>query len=632
MYSTVHSKRQSIHKSHFFMTQLPNSVGEGLAAVAGEEEAEYDDRPRKKARAQNASNTMAQAPPMNMMQQSMAVPQLGQPQMAQRQMAQSQMQLQQHQQALSQLKQTNEKRLGMDQQSFAFNNNASSHDVLQDFDFDSFLNNDSPYAFNFDEPDDVNKPKSPMEKKQLLLHLLSTEILFNTRFHGDFTCTRSEFQSWSPTLPHSTIQSVLSFFGVSQKWLGFFTTFLEAPLKFIEDGPGAEIRTRKRGVPGAHALSSMCGEVVLFVLDYTVNQNTNGAQLYRMHDDFWLWSSSQDTVVKGWESVTAFTDIMGVTLNVGKTGTVRIRRNQTMATDIHPSLPEGEIRWGFLILDPATGHFIIDQHMVDKHIDELQRQLQDKKSVFSWIQAWNTYAGTFFKSNFGKPANCFGRKHVDMILETMTRIQTRIFGESNIVEYLKSTIEAKFGVTNIPDGYLYFPTSLGGLELQNPFIGTIQVRSSVCENPNTLLDKFLENEAEAYSKAEKYFKAGHVQRYNNKEPKYKPAEKVFMSYEEFGRYREEYQATWPGNLMAVYDELLRRPEEASVDTGRGSADVHLEMLRSNMELQGGYLRWVGVLYGREMVERFGGLNVVDKGLLPVGMVNLFRSGRIQWQG
>jgi len=45
----------------------------------------------------------------------------------------------------------------------------------------------------------------------------------------------------------------------------------------------------------------------------------------------------------------------------------------------------------------------------DKHIEELQLQLQDKKSIFSWIQAWNTYAGRFFTSNFGKPANCFGR-------------------------------------------------------------------------------------------------------------------------------------------------------------------------------------------------------------------------------
>lgn len=590
------------------MTQLPNSAQEGATVVEGEEEAEYDDAPRKQARI--ALKRERDVHPQMMMQQSLP----NKKRMAMPMQIQQQQQMQQRA-AMDHARQSSSGGMHMDM-SFG------QADDLHDFDFDSFLHQD----------DDTMKPKSPMQTKQFLLHLVSTELLFNTRFHGEFTCTRSEFESWSPTLPHSTIASVLAFYGISTKWLGFFTTFLEAPLKFVEDGPNAETRTRKRGVPGAHALSSMCGEAVLFVMDYAVNQNTKGAQLYRMHDDFWLWSSSQAVVVKGWEAITKFSKVMGVTLNVGKTGTVRIQQDQSMATDIHPDLPEGEIRWGFLILDPTSGRFVIDQKMVDKHIDELQRQLQDKKSVFSWIQAWNTYAGTFFKSNFGKPANCFGQQHVDMMLETMTRIQTRIFGESNVVEYLKSTIEAKFGVTNIPDGYLYFPTGLGGLELQNPFIGTVQVRSSVCEKPSALLDTFLEDEQEAYNQARITYEKDLLYRHNNKDPKYKPNNLEFMSYEEFSRYREEFSTYWAGNLLGVYDEMLKRPEEANVDIGNGLTGLGMEMMRSNEELNDGYLKWVGMLYGKEMVERFGGLSVVDKGLLPVGMVNLFRSGRIRWQG
>lgn len=226
-----------------------------------------------------------------------------------------------------------------------------------------------------------------MAKKQFLLHFLATEIIVNTRLHGDFTCARSEFYSWSPSLPHSTITSVLSFFGVSKKWLGFFTKFLEAPLKFVEDGVDATTRPRKRGVPGAHALSSFFGEAVLFCLDYAVNQSANGTHLYRMHDDFWVWSSSHKDVVQGWAAITTFTEVMGVRLNEGKTGTVRIRGDQNNSTAIDSSLPQGEIRWGFLCMDPVTGQFLIDQGMVDKHVQELQLQLQDKdKSVFSWIK------------------------------------------------------------------------------------------------------------------------------------------------------------------------------------------------------------------------------------------------------
>jgi hypothetical protein len=498
-----------------------------------------------------------------------------------------------------------------------------------------------------------------MDTKQFLLHFLSSELLLGTRLHGDFTCTRSEFSFWSPSLPHSTIRSVLSFFKLSKKWLGFFHRFLEAPLKFIEDGPSASTRPRKRGVPGAHALSSVFGEAILFCMDYAVNQHTNGAQLYRMHDDFWIWSSNHETVVKGWEAITKFADVMGVTLNKGKTGTVRIMKDQkekgpatldpsvlsptkgkakstpVMSVQkelapIHPTLPVGEIRWGFLYMDPLTGKFVIDQGMVDQHILELQRQLQEKdKSIFCWIQAWNTYAGTFFKTNFGKPANIFGREHVDMILSTMTHIQKQIFSDSNVVEYLKSKIHERFGIEDIPDGYLYFPTSLGGLELQNPFIGLVQVRDAVFEQPTTILNDFLDAEIEAYRKAKLAWEKGQVNRYSAAFDNFDMGSwpddgSKFMTFEEFTRYREEFAYDYEGNLLSVFDDLLEQPGPEEVNfTVTDETDLG--------EMDNGYMKWVAQLYGQDMIEKFGGLNIVEKGLLPMGMVTLFRSGRVKWQ-
>jgi hypothetical protein len=50
-------------------------------------------------------------------------------------------------------------------------------------------------------------------------------------------------------------------------------------------------------------------------------------------------------------------------------------------------MPQGDIRWGFLYLNPSTGHFDIDRKMVDSHVGELRKQLQGKsKSVIDWIQ------------------------------------------------------------------------------------------------------------------------------------------------------------------------------------------------------------------------------------------------------
>ncbi len=495
-----------------------------------------------------------------------------------------------------------------------------------------------------------------METKQYLLHLLSTELLINTRLHGDFTCSRSEFYSWSPSLPHSTITSVLTFFGLSQKWLSFFTTFLEAPLKFTEDGPSAETRHRKRGVPGAHALSNVCGETILFCMDYAVNQAANGTNLYRMHDDFWVWDKNHETVVKAWAAITKFADTMGVSLNNGKTGTVRIlsesqssypsdslgisnspSQEQKSPAPIDPSLPAGEIRWGFLVIEPVTGHFVIDQDMVTTHIQELQAQLSTKStSIFSYIQAWNTYAGTFFTSNFGQPANCFGRSHVDAMLSTFTRIQSLIFPDSNVARHLKTMISARFGIEDIPDGYLYFPTALGGLDLQNPFIKLIQVRDGVFESPSSILSDFLAAEREAYRQAQMKFHDGLVYRQGNKDPTFVPEDRnVLFSFEEFSRYREEFACDYKGNLVSVFGDLMDSPEKEEIEMGDEEENL-LAKLCEEGEVgkwaNDGYARWVVKLFGKEMRERFGGYSVVEKGLLPMGMVGLFRSGRVKWQG
>ena len=498
----------------------------------------------------------------------------------------------------------------------------------------------------YDEEDLADKPKNPMESKQALLHLLATEMLLNTRLHGELTCVRSEFDSWNPNLPHSTIYAVLAYLGLSEKWLSFFRKFLEAPLKFMSDGDAGQAQIRKRGVPGSHTLSDVLGEVVLFCMDFSVNQSTEGAQLYRMYDDFWIWSSNQQTCVKAWSAITKFADTMGVTLNRAKSGTVRVvNQNGDQEPVVEPSLPQGEIRWGFLYLNSLSGRFEIDPSLVESHIDELQHQLEDKtKSVFSWVQAWNTYAATFFTTNFGKPANCFGQEHVDNMLATLERVQLKIFAESgasSVVEHLKSMLQQRFGITNIPDGYIFFPTELGGLEVQSPFIDLLQIRDAVPKQPYHLLDDFVEAEAEAYQSAKIKFETDHVYRHSLDDPNFVPEDgDTFFSFEEFVRYREEFEYQYDGELADVFTELLKQPSEESIEA---SAEV-LTVLNSlntsgfTRPSVGGnwygmtpYWKWVVQLYGPEMLERFGGLNIVDNGLLPIGIVSELRSGRVKWR-
>jgi hypothetical protein len=154
-----------------------------------------------------------------------------------------------------------------------------------------------------------------------------------------------------------------------------------------------------------------------------------------------------------------FGQAMRVSLNKRKSGSERILREKEELATIDPALPDGEIRWGFLSLDPESGRFAIDQSLVDIHIEKLQRQLQDKAtSTSSWVQAWNTYAGTFFTTNFGKPANCYGQKHVDEVLASLERVQRSIFtSDGGVAEYLKITIQKRFGISTFPTAISTFP-------------------------------------------------------------------------------------------------------------------------------------------------------------------------------
>lgn len=242
------------------------------------------------------------------------------------------------------------------------------------------------------------------------------------------------------------------------------------------------------------------------------------------------------------------------------------------------------------------------------------------------------------------------------MLATHERIQRQIFssaaetsgsnlnaGNGSVVEFLKHLIKHRFQVDDIPDGYFYFPTELGGLEVRNPFIGLLQVRDAVYEDANHPFDKSREAEKEAYKTARKDFELDRVDEPSDRD--FRPEKPdQFLSFEEYTKYREEldYQSSY--GLKDVFTTLLQKQDEESIETApHGSITSALTSLDkqarqsglrgilSNWHSMEPYWKWVAQLYGPGMIEKFGGLSVVDPGLLPMGMVSLFRNGRVDWQ-
>ncbi|KAF9886338.1 hypothetical protein FE257_011597 [Aspergillus nanangensis] len=489
--------------------------------------------------------------------------------------------------------------------------------------------------------------KQAIDTKHSLLHLLITESIVQTTLHGQFTVLRSDFKWFGPSMPHETMMIVLEYFGVPQDWLEFFKTFLKCPIKFVQDGPDASVQTRQCGVPMSHTLSTCFGEAVLFCMDYAVNQCTDGANLYRLHDDFWFWGH-EDSCILAWNAMTEFARVMGLEFNEEKTGTVRLKRktdNETRgdtytaqpncnspnqeSNDLQKNpLPTGEIRWGFLKLDPDQGRFIIDQGQVDDHISELQRQLSACTSVFSWVQAWNSYFGRFFANNFAKPAMCFGRSHIDMAISTLSRIERSLFPDSpsGVTGHLRNMVADRFDVQDLPEAFFYFPVELGGLELLNPYVSLLLIRENIKQSSHGRLQKAFIKDLEDYDAAKERFH------------KYYGSSQTFMTMEEFTKHAEEY--SW--NLLNAYRDLTRKPEEVSInqtpalqryqtllsvgDSGSCSS------ISGDWDAMTPYWRWIAEVYQGEMVKRYGSLAAVSREFMPLGVIKTLKEGKFRWQG
>ncbi|KGO46653.1 reverse transcriptase [Penicillium expansum] len=485
--------------------------------------------------------------------------------------------------------------------------------------------------------------KTVLDTKHSLLHLLITESIIHKHQRGDFTAVRSDFEWFGPSMPHATMLTVLKFFGVSDLWIKFFVVFLEAPLKFSQDGTDASVQIRKRGLPMSHTLGDCFGESVLFCMDYAVNQATEGAFLYRLHDDFWFWGA-ENTCVKAWQAMEQFTKVMGLKLNQKKTGTVQMGLNKAPKQS---ALPTGDIRWGFLVLDAEQERFIIDQAKVDEHIEELSRQLSSCKSVFAWVQAWNSYFGRFFTNNFANPAICFGRDHIDMAISTLSRIERTLFNKalddknpsdqiSGVTDHLRTVIADRFDIHDLPDGFFYYPIELGGLGLLNPFIRLLAMRENIKQTPRKLLHKASLRDEKEYETAKERFAKNGADIGSQFGSKLSGKPKPFMSLEEYTRYPE----TFSSSLVDVYTTLTEVPSEISVAR---TSSFESEQNSLDKKSSAGsispywgqmtpYWRWVAELYHEDMVRTYGSLAAVNRESMPLGVVKTLREGKFRWQG
>ncbi|KAK2042812.1 hypothetical protein LZ31DRAFT_469603 [Colletotrichum somersetense] len=497
-------------------------------------------------------------------------------------------------------------------------------------------------------------PSSKLNIKQFLLRTLATEIMIQQAFNGQAAVVQSDLKWFGASLSHTSIFAVMRFFGFPDNLIAFYKKVLEAPLNL---GPSSESlsankpRNRRRGMPMARAPEKLIGELVLFLMDLAVNQET-GLQLYRLHDDLWVAGAPADTA-KAWAAMQRFARVMGLEFNTKKTGSVYLTRDGLQRDEaIAAELPDGKVSVGHLMLDPRSGKWAIDQENVSEHVAQLKKQLAESRSVLDWVRTWNSCISRFFGHTFGEPAFCFGKEHVESVLETYQKIQRDIFapwcnaaageadGSCSAVRYIKSKIEERFGVSDVSDAFIMFPDQLGGLGLRNPFVYLLMTQERLGEEgcaPAEMIDDFTGKEREDYELKKKEFEAlkdfeGREARAERHDGRFDPADVLrpgeadeFMSF-------EEYTAHWEitsERAAGAYRKLQRTPQRTPlrIDREVDSATKALKIKPLSMLTE---TSWVVQMYHKEAMARYGDLRLIEERFLPLGVIVMMRKKAVRW--
>lgn len=469
-----------------------------------------------------------------------------------------------------------------------------------------------------DDSDNIQNNLKIGELRQTLLRILVTEVNLSKTLKRPHTILRSDFEKFGPSLSHTTIMTVMKFFGVSQVWLDFFQKFLSAPIKM-----NGETCTMKRGTLMSFSLSDLFGESVLFLLDYVVNKFGKGLFMYRMHDDFWIWTHRLDVMSSVWGAMDEFNKVMGLKLNLEKTGSI------TIGGQPDKNIPEGTgIKWGLIKLNPDYS-FSIDQDEIDNHILEIKRQLNSTESILVKTKMFNNYVSRYLTNNFGEYSSYLGRDHLEDMIQTLDKINIKLFGSKTPVLYLQNLVEKRFKIKNVLKAWFYLPLEKGGLGIEDPRFAfrSIEVEQALQDkldekfNKKKLLPFELaaKKDEDEYLKCKEDFLAKEERKLTNE--KYSVEEKDYPTFEEYTQNPEKWLLSWKVAYEKSCSPLDLHVALPDMKTGGWNVSTDIRKVQECV---------IESIYGEEMIEKWGQMVPILEQYKPSGIIEMWKKEKSEW--
>lgn len=299
------------------------------------------------------------------------------------------------------------------------------------------------------------------------LGLVQAEIQLGQTAFGDqpLYLIKTDLRDYYASIPHEVILKILSGLGVSEPHLTFFRRFLSVRCQHQEGNLEFQ-----RGVPNDHLLSGLLGELVLRLFDRYLSQQAH-VMIVRYVDDICLLTPHREEAEKAWQAVQTFCRACGLQVNAEKSGSICLHGERPA------SLPEGNLVWGLIQLDDQ-GRWGVHWPTWEKHLAQAEDHFQHAPTLFSKLDYYNQSVHFLIRGlALEVPLDENHRREARQAAAKFHRC----FLEKGILATLREEILARFpdlSLERLPESWMYYPITAGGLGLQNPMVSIAQYASA----------------------------------------------------------------------------------------------------------------------------------------------------------
>lgn len=383
-----------------------------------------------------------------------------------------------------------------------------------------------------------------------------------------------DVRDYFASIPHELLLAMVRRLGLPDVGVEAVQRFLAVPYRV-----DATIAPARCGVPMDQDLSHWLAEWLLRLLERYVHRRVR-VRIVRQIDDICLLSPSGDDLRRGWAAVNDFLTACGLEVNTEKCGACAI------GGELPEGLPAARPRWGLLEIT-ETGEWNVHEPTFQTFCADARRQVEGKQAVLGRVTLYNAHL-RFLTAAIGLALD-LGDEHRRSVYEALRRFDADFFGPGvGVVAGLRDIIRQRYlaetGLGHLPDGWMYWPVTAGGLGLRSAFVLTGQ-----------------------YQKAYRERKKNRVAAPSGRSRDWQHGDAGWSAF--YDDHLKSLEPTKPREtkvMKTLVDDFIARGQEISAGKQQGLSD---------------YWRWVLCVYGPEVLDRFGTFRFLLTDLVPLQLIH-----------